>query len=164
MEGVECPDALREALVGLLLLVEAERAWDMRAAGVDAAVVLGAAGAGGLAADALDAAEASGLLRLTGGRVRVVDPGPARTVYATVPPARRRAAHRLLAAAHTGGPQALPVLFHRASAATAPAPRLGDALAAAAALPGGGPTHAERSAAWARSAELAVDEGLRASA
>ncbi|MCX4991572.1 MULTISPECIES: LuxR family transcriptional regulator [unclassified Streptomyces] len=160
LDGVECPDALREALAGLLLVVEAERAWDMRAAGVDAAVVLGAAGAG--AAEALDAAEAAGVLRLTGGRVRVLDPGPAHTVYATVPPARRRAAHRLLAAAHTGGPQALPVLFHRASAATAPAPRLGDALAAAAALPGGGPTHAERSAAWARSAELAVDEGLRA--
>ncbi|MGW3664256.1 LuxR C-terminal-related transcriptional regulator [Streptomyces sp. NPDC005141] len=149
-------------MAGLLLLVAAERAWDMRTAGVDAAVVLGASGAGGLAADALDAAEAAGLLQLTGGRVRVVDPGPVRTVYATVPPARRRAAHRLLAGAHTGGPHALPVLFHRAAAATAPAPRLGDALAAAAALPGGGPTHAERSAAWARSAELAVDEGLRA--
>ncbi|MET9405928.1 hypothetical protein ABZX90_09110 [Streptomyces sp. NPDC002935] len=146
----------------LLLLVAAERERDGRAAGADAVVVLGAAGAGGLDAGALDAAEAAGLLELAGGRIRVVDPCLARTVYAAVPPARRRAAHRLLAEAHAGGPRALPVLFHRASAATAPAPGLGDALAAAAELPGGGPTHAERSAAWARSAELAADEGPRA--
>ncbi|MGW7613420.1 LuxR C-terminal-related transcriptional regulator [Streptomyces sp. NPDC054766] len=147
---------------GLLLLLAAERERDVRAAGADAVVILGAAGAGGLDAGALDAAEAAGLLQLAGGRIRLVDPCLAGTVYATVPPARRRAAHRLLAGAHTGGPRALPVLFHRASAATAPAPGLGDALAAAAALPDGGPTHGERSAAWARSAELAAGEGPRA--
>ncbi|MET8137561.1 LuxR C-terminal-related transcriptional regulator [Streptomyces sp. NPDC005251] len=154
--------AVGGAPAGLLLLVAAERERDARAAGADAAVILRAAGAGGLDAGALDAAEAAGLLQLAGGRIRLVDPCLARTVYAAVPPARRRAAHRLLADAHTGGPRVLPVLFHRASAATAPAPGLGDALAAAAALPDGGPTHAERSAAWARSAELAADEEPRA--
>jgi DNA-binding CsgD family transcriptional regulator len=146
----------------LPLLVAAERERDARAAGADAAVVLRAAGAGGAGAAALDTAEAAGLLQFAGGRIHLVDPGLARTVYTAVPPARRRAAHRLLADAHTGGPGALPVLFHRAAAATAPAPGLGDALAAAAAQPDGGPAHAERSAAWARSAELAADEGPRA--
>ncbi|MFB7242886.1 LuxR C-terminal-related transcriptional regulator [Streptomyces populi] len=147
----------------LLLLVAAERERDASGGGVDAAVVLGAAGAAGLdAGTALEAAEAAGLLRLAGGRVHLVDPRPARTLYATVAPARRRAAHRLLADAHAGGPRTLPVLFHRAAAAVAPAPDLGDALAAAAESPDGGPAHAERSAAWARSAELAVGAGPRA--
>ncbi|WP_392968412.1 hypothetical protein [Streptomyces sp. LN245] len=162
--GGGCPEpgVLGGGPAGLLLLVAAERERDARGAGADAAVIAGAAGAGGLDADALDAAEDAGLIRLAGGRVQLVDPGLAGTVYAAVPPARRRAAHRLLADAHTGGPHALPVLFHRASAAVAPAPGLGDALAAAAEPPDGGPTHAERSAAWARSAELAVGQGLRA--
>ncbi|WP_406836878.1 LuxR C-terminal-related transcriptional regulator [Streptomyces sp. AHU1] len=147
----------------LLLLVAAERERDASGGGADAAVILGAAGAAGLdAGAALEAAEAAGLLRLAGGRVDLVDPRSARTLHAGVEPARRRAAHRLLADAHAGSPGTLPVLFHRASAAVAPAPDLGDALAAAAGLPDGGPAHAERSAAWARSAELAVGAGARA--
>ncbi|MGC4984949.1 LuxR C-terminal-related transcriptional regulator [Streptomyces sp. DT193] len=160
--GCPGPGVLGGGPAGLLLLVAAERERDARGAGADAAVIVGAAGAGGLDADALDAAEDAGLIRLAGGRVQLVDPGLAGTVYAAVPPARRRAAHRLLADAHAGGPHALPVLFHRASAAVAPAPGLGDALATAAEPPDGGPTHAERSAAWARSAELAVGQELRA--
>lgn len=142
----------------LLLLVAAERERDATGGGVDAAVILGAAGAG---AGALDAAEAAGLLRLAQGRIHLADPRLAHALH-TAGPARRRAAHRLLADAHAGGPRALPVLFHRASAAVAPAVVLGDALAAAAAMPGGAATHAERSAAWARSAELAADAGPRA--
>ncbi|MFE4703007.1 LuxR C-terminal-related transcriptional regulator [Streptomyces sp. NPDC056738] len=146
----------------LLALVVAESERDARAGGVDAAVVLRAAEAWGLGAAVLDAAEAAGHLRLDGGRIRFPDPRLARTVRASVPPARRRAAHRLLADAHTGGPDTLPVLFHRASAAVAPAPGLGDALAVAARSRDGRPTHAERAAAWARAAELAVDQELRA--
>ncbi|MFD5816602.1 LuxR C-terminal-related transcriptional regulator [Streptomyces sp. NPDC127038] len=142
----------------LLLLVAAERERDATGGGVDAAVVLGAAGAG---AGAFDAAEAAGLLRLVQGRIHLADPRLAHALH-TAGPARRRAAHRLLADAHAGGPRALPVLFHRASAAVAPAVVLGDALAAAAAMAGGAATHAERSAAWARSAELAADAGSRA--
>ncbi|MGW1068436.1 LuxR C-terminal-related transcriptional regulator [Streptomyces aureus] len=145
----------------LLLLVAAERERDARSAGVDAAVVLAAAAAGGLDTGALDAAEAAGLLRLDGGRIHP-GPRPATAPHTATPPARRRAAHRLLADAHAGGPRALPVLFHRASAAAAPATALGDALAEAAARPGGGAGPAERSAAWARSAELAADAGQRA--
>ncbi|WP_328556060.1 LuxR C-terminal-related transcriptional regulator [Streptomyces sp. NBC_00358] len=161
--GPPLPGALGpDAPAGLSLLLAAERERDARAAGADAGVILGAAGAAGLDAGALEAAEAAGLVRFAGGRVRLADPCLADTVYASAPPARRRAAHRLLADAHTGGPHALPVLFHRAAAATAPAPGIGDALAAAAALPDGGPAHAERSAAWARSAELAADEESRA--
>ncbi|MGQ4380847.1 LuxR C-terminal-related transcriptional regulator [Streptomyces sp. SAS_267] len=161
-DGCPGPGVLGRGPAGLLLLVAAERERDARGAGADAAVILGAAKAGGLDADALDAAEDAGLIRLAGGRVQLVDPRHAGTVYAAVPPARRRAAHRLLADAHTGGPHALPVLFHRASAAVAPAPGLGDALAAAAEPPDGGPAHAEHSAAWARSAELAAGQVLRA--
>ncbi|MET8854938.1 LuxR C-terminal-related transcriptional regulator [Streptomyces sp. NPDC004579] len=156
------PEGTGPAEAGLLLLVVAEGERDARADGVDASVVLRAAGACGLGAGVLDAAEAAGHLRLDGGRIRLLDPGLARAVRAAAPPARRRAAHRLLADAHAGGPSALPVLFHRASAAVAPAPGLGDALAAAAASPDGRPTHAERSAAWARAAGLAVDQELRA--
>ncbi|WP_432185897.1 LuxR C-terminal-related transcriptional regulator [Streptomyces sp. Tue6028] len=147
----------------LMLLAAAEGERGVRGAGVDAAVVRRAAGAGGLDAGVLDAAEAAGLVRLTGGRIGVVDPRTARTLYATAPAARRRAAHRLLAEAHAGGPHALPVLFHRAAAATAPAPGLGDALAAAAAARAqAGTDSAELSAAWARSAELAAEDGVRA--
>ncbi|PBC64428.1 hypothetical protein BKI49_08825 [Streptomyces sp. Tue6028] len=129
---------------------------------MDAAVVRRAAGAGGLDTGVLDAAEAAGLVRLTGGRIGIVDPRTARTFYATAPPARRREAHRLLAEAHAGGPHVLPVLFHRAAAATAPAPGRGDALAAAAARAPVGTDSAELSAAWARSAELAAEDGVRA--
>ncbi|MFI6337502.1 LuxR C-terminal-related transcriptional regulator [Streptomyces sp. NPDC050535] len=156
--------ATAQVAADLLLLVAVERERDARGVGADAAVVLRAAGAGGVDAGALDAAEAAGLLRLTGGRIGIVDAYLARTLYGNAPRARRRAAHRLLADAHTGDPTALPALFHRASAATAPAPGLGDALATAAAAStrGSGPTPAERSAAWARSAELAADQGLRA--
>ncbi|MFJ4830938.1 LuxR C-terminal-related transcriptional regulator [Streptomyces sp. NPDC088747] len=150
------------AVVDLALLVAVERERDARGAGADAAVVLRAAEAGGVDPGALDAAEAAGRLRLDGGRIGIVDAYLAGTLYENAPRARRRAAHRLLADAHTGGPSALPVLFHRASAATAPAPDIGDALAAAASTRGDGPTPAERSAAWARSAELAADEGQRA--
>ncbi|MEU1196976.1 LuxR C-terminal-related transcriptional regulator [Streptomyces sp. NPDC005813] len=147
----------------LMLLVAAEGERDARGAGVDAATVRRAAGAGGLDADVLDAAEAAGLVRLSGGRIGIVDPRTARTLYTTAPPARRRAAHRLLAEAHAGGPHVLPVLFHRAAAATAPAPGLGDALAAAAAARApAGADSAELSAAWARSAELATEDGVRA--
>ncbi|MET7983461.1 MULTISPECIES: LuxR C-terminal-related transcriptional regulator [unclassified Streptomyces] len=92
-------------------------------------------------------------------------PRPARTLYATVAPARRRARRagcRLPADPHTGEPRALPVLFHRASAARAATPGLGDALAAEAEPTNGGLTHAERSAARERSAELTADAGLRA--
>ncbi|MFE6486699.1 LuxR C-terminal-related transcriptional regulator [Streptomyces sp. NPDC057757] len=150
------------AVVDLALLVAVERERDARGAGADAAVVLRAAEAGGVDPGALDAAEAAGRLRLDGGRIGIVDAYLAGTLYENAPRARRRAAHRLLADAHTGGPSALPELFHRASAATAPAPDIGDALAAAASTRGDGPTPAERSAAWARSAELAADEGQRA--
>ncbi|MEU4089334.1 LuxR family transcriptional regulator, partial [Streptomyces aureus] len=93
----------------LLLLVAAERERDARSAGVDAAVVLAAAAAGGLDTGALDAAEAAGLLRLDGGRIHP-GPRPAPAPHTAAPPARRRAAHRLLADAHAGGPRALPVL------------------------------------------------------
>ncbi|GAA5002123.1 helix-turn-helix transcriptional regulator [Streptomyces siamensis] len=145
----------------LLAVAEGER--DARGDGVDAAVVRRAAGAGGLDAGVLDAAEAAGLVRLTGGRIGIVDPRTARTLYATAPAARRRAAHRLLAEAHAGGPHVLPVLFHRVAAATAPAPALGDALASgAAAIASAGTDSAELSAAWARSAELAAEDGVRA--
>ncbi|MEU1039539.1 helix-turn-helix transcriptional regulator [Streptomyces sp. NPDC005907] len=186
--GTDGPSA---AVAQLLLLAAAEQERDPGAAGVDAGVVLRAAGAAGLDAGVVEAAEAAGVVRPAGGRLCLVDPRWARTVYAAAPRARRRGAHRLLAdafeaelcaapgASRAGRPDqadepdgaregdryALPLLYHRASAAEGPAPGLGDELAAAAGAAAGPrrrPTHPERAAAYARSAELAVAEGPRA--
>ncbi|MFD5639945.1 hypothetical protein ACFWJM_38190, partial [Streptomyces sp. NPDC127077] len=111
------PEGTGPAEAGLLLLVVAEGERDARADGVDASVVLRAAGACGLGGGVLDAAVAAGHLRLDGGRIRLLDTGLARAVRATAPPARRRAAHRLLADAHAGGPSALPCRGYPSDAA-----------------------------------------------
>ncbi|MFD7816953.1 LuxR C-terminal-related transcriptional regulator [Streptomyces sp. NPDC059785] len=120
----------------LLLLIGAELERDEGAAGVDADLVLRAAEAAGLDAGVLENAEAAGLVRLDGGRLRCTDPRLPRHVYTAAPRAPRRSAHRLLAAACEGDPHALPALYHRASSTESPAPGPADELAAAAAEPG----------------------------
>ncbi|WP_306321239.1 hypothetical protein, partial [Streptomyces sp. CC224E] len=75
----------------VLLLAAAAYESDPEGPGVDAGLVLRAAAAAGLGADALDAAERAGLRRTPDGRLRL--PGR-RRLYEAVDPERRRAAHR----------------------------------------------------------------------
>ncbi|MFF3309503.1 LuxR C-terminal-related transcriptional regulator [Streptomyces sp. NPDC002952] len=80
-----------------MLLAAAEQERDAGAAGVDAGVVLRAAEAAGLDPGVVEAAEAAGVVRSAGGRLRFTDPALPRSAYAAAPRAHRRAAHRLLA-------------------------------------------------------------------
>ncbi|MEU8473392.1 LuxR C-terminal-related transcriptional regulator [Streptomyces sp. NPDC029006] len=79
-----------------------------------------------------------------------------RTVYATAPAGRRRAAHDALARALPDG-RGLPALLHRAWAVTAPAPSLAADLAAAASDPAPSAPPALRCTAHTRAAELTPD-------
>ncbi|MEU0053776.1 LuxR C-terminal-related transcriptional regulator [Streptomyces sp. NPDC006309] len=79
-----------------------------------------------------------------------------RTVYATAPAGRRRAAHDALARALPDG-RGLPALLHRSWAVTAPAPSLAADLAAAASDPAPSAPPALRCTAHTRAAELAPD-------
>ncbi|WP_447035205.1 LuxR C-terminal-related transcriptional regulator [Streptomyces sp. DSM 118878] len=152
----------------LLLLAAAAHVPGAEQAGADADLVLRAAAAAGLDGAALGPAEAAGIVHLADGRVRFDAPGPRETLYADAPPARRRAAHRLLAAALDDiRTPPLHHRLHRALAATAPDPGLAAALVAAAHDAGTGTSHAERAAALAAAADLteaARDRALRRSA
>ncbi|WP_308284722.1 LuxR C-terminal-related transcriptional regulator [Streptomyces longispororuber] len=142
----------------VLLLAAAAYETDPEGPGVDAGLVLRAATAAGLGADALDAAERAGLRRGPDGRLRLPD---RRDLYEAVPPARRRAAHRLLAAAAAGERPRPATLLHRALALPCPDAAAGDELAACAREPGCA-SHGERAAVLAHAAALAVDPGVRA--
>ncbi|MER5944589.1 LuxR C-terminal-related transcriptional regulator [Streptomyces sp. NPDC001904] len=142
--------------MSVLLLTAAAYEADPEGPGADAGLVLRAAAAAGLGAAALDAAGRAGLTR-DAGRLRLPDP---RARYAAEPPDRRRAAHRLLAAAATGERQRPAGLLHRALATPYPDERLGAELAAAAAEPG--PPAGERARALAVAAGLAADPAVRA--
>ncbi|WP_245001491.1 helix-turn-helix transcriptional regulator [Streptomyces alfalfae] len=139
----------------VLLLAAAAHVPGAESAGADADLVLRAAGAAGLDGAALVPAEAAGVVHLADGRVRFDTPGLRERLYADAPPARRRAAHRLLAAAldDTRTPPLLRRL-HRALAAAGPDPALAAALVAAADDTGTGVGHAERAAALAAAADL----------
>ncbi|MFG3496513.1 LuxR C-terminal-related transcriptional regulator [Streptomyces sp. NPDC047928] len=145
----------------LLLLVAAAHERDPVGPGADAAVVLRAALRAGLGAGVLDAAEAAGIARGSGDRIAFTGSLPWRAVLAGAPLSRRRAAHRLLASVLAADPYRLPHLLHRALAADGPDPALAADLAGAAAVAQPGATHGERSAAWARAAELTADDGAR---
>ncbi|MGY0487093.1 LuxR C-terminal-related transcriptional regulator [Streptomyces sp. WG-D5] len=138
----------------VLLLAAAAYEADPEGPGVDAGIVLRAAAAAGLGADALDAAERAGLRRGPDGRLRL--PGR-RRLYEAVPPERRRAAHRLLAAAATGERQRSARLLHRLLGAAYPDAGLGAELAARTGAP-----HGERCTALAHAARLADDPADRA--
>lgn len=145
----------------LLLLVAAAEEISPDGAGAEAALVLRAAGAAGVRAGALDLAEAAGIVRCTGSRVRFDDPRLRRAVHLGAPPSRRRAAHGLLAAALDGGSHRLARLVHRAMAATGPDPRLAALVAAAAEAPGLRAGPGELSVALARAGELSAAGSAR---
>ncbi|MGY0023327.1 LuxR C-terminal-related transcriptional regulator [Streptomyces sp. YJ-C3] len=141
----------------VLLLTAAAYESDPEGARVDGGLVLRAAAAAGLGADALDAAERAGLERSPDGRLRLAG---RRAVYEAARPAQRRAAHRLLAEAAAGERHRPAGLLHRALAAPYPDSRTGAELAAAARLPG--PSHGERATALAHAAALTADPAVRA--
>ncbi|MEV1021508.1 helix-turn-helix transcriptional regulator [Streptomyces sp. NPDC050264] len=141
----------------VLLLAAAAYESDPEGPRVDSGLVLRAAAAAGLGADALDAAERAGLERCPDGRLRL--PGR-RAVYEAARPAHRRAAHRLLAEAAAGERQRAAGLLHRALSTPYPDSGTGAELAAAAQL--SGPSHGERATALAHAAALTPDPAVRA--
>ncbi|MEU4660118.1 LuxR family transcriptional regulator, partial [Streptomyces sp. NPDC023723] len=96
------------------------------------------------------------------GGLRFHSPLLRRAVHATAAPDRRRAAHRALADVLAADGQRLPALLHRSWSSAAPAPALGDRLAAEASAGTAPASHRLRAAAYARAAELTADGPLRA--
>ncbi|MFJ8649252.1 LuxR C-terminal-related transcriptional regulator [Streptomyces sp. NPDC093546] len=143
-----------------LLLAAAAQEPAPGAAGADAAVVLRAARAAGIGSEALDAAEAAGVVvGRVEGAIRFESALLRRTVLAGAPLSRRRAAHALLAAALGGEDHRLSHLLHLAFAAEGPDASLAAALEEAAKVEG---SPLERSWALARAAELGGDGAGRA--
>ncbi|MEV4684881.1 helix-turn-helix transcriptional regulator [Streptomyces kurssanovii] len=142
----------------LLLLAAAAEEHEPEGAGADAALLLRAARLAGIDADRLLPAERTGTLHNDGTRVRFTHPLLRTAVLRRAPLPRRRAAHRLLAAALDGPHLTLPRLVQRACAAGGYDPFLADALAGAATAPR---PHTDRATALARAAELTADETLR---
>jgi DNA-binding CsgD family transcriptional regulator/tetratricopeptide (TPR) repeat protein len=142
----------------LLLLAAAAEEHEPEGAGADAALLLRAARLAGVDPDRLLPAERAGALHSDGTRVRFTHPLLRTAVLRRAPLPRRRAAHRLLAAALDGPHLTLPRLVQRACAAGGYDSFLADALAGAATAPR---PHTDRATALARAAELTADETLR---
>ncbi|MET9514391.1 LuxR family transcriptional regulator [Streptomyces sp. NPDC002994] len=158
------PAALPPDTAFLLLLAAAAQEQTPEAAGADAALVLRAARAAGIGPEALDSDEAAGVARSDGDVIRFHSSLLRRAVHAGATPARRRAAHQLLATVLAGDRCRLPRLLHRAMAADGPDPRLAADLAAAAAAPDPWIPGLQRSLAFARAAELTTtDDNARMS-
>ncbi len=159
-------DALPAPARALLLLAAAAQEHEPPGAGTDALLLLRAGTRAGLPRDFLDdalfgPAATEGLLQRAGSRVHFSPPLAARAVLHHTPPARRRAAHELLAAllGEAGGRAGtLAALAQRACAAPGPDHALAARLEAAATAPY---SHAERSSALARAAALTPDPPLR---
>ena len=123
-------------------------------------VVRDAADRLGIGADALDAVERAGLLRVDGDLLALYHPLVRSAVYRAATSAQRRAAHQALADALSG--DADRQAWHLAAAVDRPDEAVVAALDAVAdrAVSRGG--HEAAAAAWARAAELTVDDGPRA--
>ncbi|QEV22031.1 LuxR family transcriptional regulator [Streptomyces alboniger] len=150
-----------------LLLVAAAHEPGAEDAGADADLVLRAGAAAELHGAAPGPAEAAGIVRRSAGRIRFDTPGLRDALYTGAMPARRRAAHRLLASVLDDG-RTPPLLrqLHRALAAEGPDAPLAAALSSAADAPGTAP-HAQRAAALSVAADLtrpALERALRRAA
>ncbi|WP_404815935.1 AAA family ATPase [Streptomyces thermolineatus] len=146
----------------LLLLAAEEEVAGEEGGATETGGLLEAAKAAGLDPACLEPAEAAGVVRPAGGRIRFGHPLLGAAVYLAEPLSRRRAAHELLARTGTGTAaggrdgRALRRLGHLAACATAPDDALADALERAAACPvaPGGPSRSDRARALSRAAEL----------
>ncbi|MFF8833361.1 AAA family ATPase [Streptomyces sp. NPDC015131] len=158
----ELPPATRDLLLLVALAHEPHPDGD----GADASLVLRAARTAGLDPGALEAAEAGGVVRSSGDRLRFDDPLVRRAVRRGAPLARRRAAHTALAAALDGAPGAdrhrLARLSHRALAGDGPDARRAAELASEAGDPSVPASPLLRSLALARAARLTPAGGERA--
>ncbi|MEW2634702.1 ATP-binding protein, partial [Streptomyces sp. NPDC048389] len=142
----------------LLLLAAAAQEHDPEGAGADAALLLRAARPAGLDPGGLLPAERAGVLHGDGTRLHFTHPLLRTAVLRGASPARRRTAHRLLAAALDGPHVVRARLVQLACATDGHDPSLADALDRAAAAPGPQP---DRATALARAAELTPDHTLR---
>ncbi|MGW0568184.1 LuxR C-terminal-related transcriptional regulator [Streptomyces tauricus] len=146
----------------LLLLVAAAHEHDPEGVGADADLVRGAVARLDPAQAALGSDRLPDVLALSDGRFRFTSPLIRRAVHVCAPPDRRRAAHRALASVLESEGYGLVALLHRAWSIAGHAPPLADQLSAAAADPRVAASRAQRSAAYARAAELTADGRERA--
>jgi len=116
-----------------------------------AAARLGGVDVGALGGDALDEAEATGLIRLTSTGIEFSHPLLRSVAYHMAVPAQRRAAHLALAETLASTERAA---WHLSAASTGPDDAAAAALDAAAALAAGKGAPLEAAAAWERAAEL----------
>ncbi|MFF3287562.1 LuxR C-terminal-related transcriptional regulator [Streptomyces sp. NPDC003023] len=142
----------------LLLLAAAAEEHEPDGTGADAALLTRAARLAGVDPARLLPAERAGAVHGDGTRIRFIHPLLRTALLRRAPLPRRRAAHRLLAAALDGPHLALPRLVQRACAAGGYDPFLAEALTGAAAPP---LAHTDRATALARAAELTADETRR---
>ena len=127
----------------------------------DAGTVLRATVASGWPEDALDLAERSGLVQVTGGQLSFRHPLVRTAVRTSATLSQRRHAHAALAAVLTGDEQADRRLWHEALASIAPDPGLAVALEEAAIRSRTRAAHGSAATAFRRAAELSVEDGPR---
>jgi len=128
----------------------------------DLATVLAAGASLGVAAEALDAAERAGLVRVRGSEVALRHPLLRSAVYHGAPASRRRQAHAALASALAGETHADRRAWHRAAATAAPDPDAVAELEDAARRARGRGAYVAASLAAERAAALTGDEATRA--
>lgn len=128
------------------------------------ALLLTAAGAPAtlIDTDALEPAEAAGLVVLTGESAAFAHPLIGAAIYRMAPPARRRDVHRRLAEALDAPEDADRRAWHLAAAAEAPDEEAAAALESAASRAQARGGHAAQAQALARAAELSMDDESRA--
>jgi DNA-binding CsgD family transcriptional regulator len=147
----DLPESCRRAL----LLAAASDSGDM-------AVILHAAHADGLAADAFEPAESAEIIVIDAGILNWRHPLLRAAVYQGVPPADRRAAHRLLSDALRGSAVSDRRAWHLAAAAAAPDETVASALEQAALDARQRTAHAAAAAAFERAARLSPGSSERA--
>ena len=148
-------DRLSPASQTLLLVAAADDTGEL-------ATVLRAAAQLGAAADALDAAEAAGLVHVRGTRLELRHPLVRSAVYQAAPLSKRQAAHRALASVLDSEVDADRRAWHRAAASVEPDPSVGEELEQAAQRARRRSGFAAASLAFERAASLTADEQDRA--
>ena len=131
------------------------------AGGTDLVPVAHACGSLGVPVQALDPAEAAGLVRVDGGVVTFRHGLVASALWAEAGPAARRAVHRALARAHAGRDEDR-YAWHLAGSVLGPDDDAASALTGAADRAQARGAHAAAAAALARAADLTGDAGWRA--
>jgi AAA ATPase domain len=127
----------------------------------EAATVLSAAKQAGLPDDALDSAEAAGLVRVGDGGIVFRHPLVRSALVESSTDSQRRGAHAALAAALGAAAQGDRRVWHQALAALAADEQIAEALEASAWRSRARAGHASAATAFARAAELSVDEARR---